>query len=83
MCVKVTQKYFKKQTNIFNKIVGSPNYGITFISPNENNAMKNLNTILSVIEKLEAKRDNFTITFEEASQLAKLIELAETLVNEL
>lgn len=45
--------------------------------------MKNLNTIIAVIETLEAKRDNFTITFEEATQLHRLVELAESMVNEL
>jgi hypothetical protein len=45
--------------------------------------MKNLNIILATIENLEAKKDNLTITFEESSQLMRLIELAETLVNEL
>jgi len=45
--------------------------------------MKNLNIILAVIENLEAKRDNFTITFEESAQLFRLVQLAETLLNEL
>lgn len=43
--------------------------------------MKNLNIILATIETLEAKRDNFTITFEESAQLFRLIELAELMVK--
>jgi hypothetical protein len=40
--------------------------------------MKALTAIISAIETLEAKRDNFTITFEEAAQLSRLIEIAES-----
>jgi hypothetical protein len=42
--------------------------------------MKKLTLILSTIEKLEAKRDNFSITFEESAQLLRLIELAESYI---
>lgn len=43
--------------------------------------MKNINTIIAVIEKLEAKRANGTITMDEETYLIRLVELAEEMLK--
>ena len=43
--------------------------------------MKAINTIIGTIGRLEDKRDNGTITMDEETQLIKLIERTESLLN--
>ena len=42
---------------------------------------KTINLLCSLIEKLEEKQSNETITFEEAATLNKLIEQAEYIIS--